>query len=231
VSPWSASSFFTAATAPPGPVITSPINGSTVGLPLQPVTWSTASQTAYELRRVADSSSSNPDTSTVYWDSGPISGVATRSDVVPFETNSRVEHLQIRVMSGGLWSVWADARVTVVYTPPPVPSLNIVSANTDDGFIALSITHPMPNSGQPAVTSMDVFRSEDGGPLERVAAGIAKVSSWLYRLPASGVAYAFQVRVFAANGTTADSQVVSDIVTQAPTGSKRGFSGGLRSGL
>jgi hypothetical protein len=65
-----------------------------------------------------------------------------------------------------------------------------------------------------------VYRSEDGGPLERVAAGLPPSTPWRYWLPASGVEYAFMVRANGANGITADSALTGVVVVlpDPPTG-------------
>lgn len=229
-SPWSSSAFFTAANSPAGPVIIAPINNSTVGLSQQPVQWSAPDQTAYEVRRVADNAGA-PDTGTIYWTSGQVAGATTRSIIVPFPVNNHVEHLQISVQSGGVWSPFTDARVQVSYTPPHIPQL-ILSADVASGAFLLAITDPTPVGTEPAVVSVDVYRSEGGGPLERVAAGIPPSTPWLYRLPASSVDYAFMVRANGANGITSDSAVVSVIAPSAPpagapaSGYQGGYSGG-----
>ena len=52
--PWSGSNFFDAATPPPGPIITAPANGETIGLRYAVVQWSTPNQDANELQRLVD---------------------------------------------------------------------------------------------------------------------------------------------------------------------------------
>ena len=52
--PWSGSNFFDAATPPPGPIITAPANGETIGLRYAVVQWSTPNQDANELQRLVE---------------------------------------------------------------------------------------------------------------------------------------------------------------------------------
>lgn len=205
-SPWSASAFFTAAVAPPAPTITAPVNNSTV-VNTATVTWSAPDQKAYRIRRVADNAGA-ADTTTVYWDSGVITDAVARSLTVTFDTNNRYEHVQIEIENAaGLWSTWADSRVQVSYTPPATPTRALTAAASPP-TVTVAITNPNPAGGQPAVAYNDVYvDDDDGNGFVRKATGLATNSTWVYRLPRSGVDYSTRIKVtaVATNGTTASS--------------------------
>lgn len=200
VGPWSSSAFFTAADVPGVPTITSPVNGGTVGTSNANLTWSTPSQTAYQVRKVADSAGA-PDTATVYYDSGTVTDSTARTAALAFPVNSRFEHLQLRVLANGLWSSWASVRVMVSYTPPATPTL-VLTPSDATAQIFVAITHPTPTGTQPVVSFSDVHRREVGAATDiRIATGVA--SSYTDRTPASGVAYEYQVVAHGANNVDA----------------------------
>ena len=124
-SPFSASGFFTAATVPAGPTITAPTNGSTLSSAAATLVWSSPTQDAYQVRKVADNAGV-ADTATTYFDTGTVESSIVRSHALTFPANTRYEHLQVRVRTTGLWSAWASTRVLVSYTPPTTPSLTVI---------------------------------------------------------------------------------------------------------
>lgn len=203
VGPYSASAFFTAASAPATPTITAPVNGETLSAQEYTATWSAPSQDAYQLRTVADNAGA-ADTATVYTDSGTVVSTTARSRLVTFAVNNRNEHVQLRVRVSGLWSSWASVRVLVSYTPPAVPTI-AVAANSPAAKIDITLSNPAPGAGQPTVASLDLLRREGGsGDGIRIATTLAAgVFSDL--TPASGIAYEYKARAVATNGTTSES--------------------------
>lgn len=209
---WSTSAFATAAQTPSAPPITSPAAGSTLTTASATITWSTAQQAAYQVRKVADDGSGNAVPATVYYDSGAQTDSVARALALSFPTNQRVEHLQVRVQYQGLWSAWTDCKVTVNYTPPPTPSFTITPVATIDpryGTDALDvkITNPTPGSGVPAASYCDVL-VDDGNTegLRRVATAVAPGSTWRHCTPVPGRDYTggrIVVIAVAASGATA----------------------------
>lgn len=200
VGPYSASNFFTAATPPSTPTITAPTSGATVGTNPATVTWTATSQTAYEVRTVADASGvANP--SIIYYDTGAVSNAVTRSSSVPFVTNGQVEHIQVRIQNGGLWSSWADITITVSYAAPWPPLLVLAQVGASLG---VTITNTAAGGGYAAAVSNDVYYSANGDPLVRVATGLPINTYWVYEIPASGVV-TIQVVATASSGATAVS--------------------------
>lgn len=153
VGPYSASSFFTAATAPALPTITTPTSGSTVSNTVS-FTWSAPAQTSYQIRKVADIAGV-ADTATVYFDTAEVVDIAARSRTLTFPVNNRYEHLQVRIKNSGLWSTWASVRVLVSYTAPLVPTL-VATPNDATGSIVIAITNPPVNLLSAADASLEV---------------------------------------------------------------------------
>jgi len=215
VGPYSASGFFTAGSPPAGPTITAPTNGATLNTATTTLTWSSPTQDAYRVRKVADAAGA-ADTATVYFDTGIVEQANVRSHQLTFATNSRFEHLQVLVRTSGLWSAWGSTRILVSFTPPATPTIT-VAVNTAAGALTVTAVHPTPTGGQPTVTSLDVHRRLVGeaGDGIRVAAGRTPTGSFIDHTVASGVSYEYRVR---AHGTTGASSlsVWSESFASAP---------------
>lgn len=160
-SPWSASEFFTAATPPAGPSITSPADGANVPQNTV-VAWTSTNQAAFRIRRVADNAGA-PDETTVYYDSGRIAQAGARNHPLTFETNERYEHIQIQVESAeGLLSPWVSVRVLVSYTPPRTPTLDVV-AESADAQIRVAIRNLVPSNLLPTDAAASFEDGTTGG--------------------------------------------------------------------
>jgi hypothetical protein len=153
---WSASAFFTAANAPAGASITSPVNGATISSPNHLFEWTTSSQDAYEVRTVADVLGA-PDTTSIFYTTGIVADPTARAVLLPYPTNSIYVHSQINRRISGLWSGWVSVRNPVSYTQPAAPSVEAIS-NSPAGAVTVVATHPTPTGDQPAVSEMDVWR-------------------------------------------------------------------------
>jgi hypothetical protein len=201
LSPFSASSFFTAANPPASPTITAPASGGSVSTTAS-LTWTASSQDAYEARTVADAGGI-PDTATVYTTSGIVIDSSGRSRTVSYAVNGRYEHTQLRVRVTGLWSAWSSVRVLVSFTPPAVPVLT-VTPNVTIGTVAVTVVNPSPTGGQPTVTSWDTYRRVGpSGTAIRIAKGLN--GAWTDYTPADGVDYRYLVRAIGTSGATTDS--------------------------
>lgn len=202
VGPYSASGFFTAATPPPAPVITDPINGQTIGAQSYFATMSAPDVDASQWRTVADNAGV-PDPTTVHQDSGAIESSTQRSYQLSFPVNNRAEHIQARIRLDGLWSSWYSIAVDVSYTPPPIPARLLTPNGTR---IDVAITNPPPDVGEPAVAFNKVF-VDDGDGEELRATDLPGNATWTYRTPRSRRDYEPHIRVVAVgdNGTEASS--------------------------
>jgi hypothetical protein len=204
-SPWSSWAQYVAATAPAAPAITAPVNGSTIAENLAVLDWSAPAQDAVQIRKVADAAGV-PDTGTVYSDTGTIASTTKRDHALAFPTNTRWEHLQVRIRVAGLWSSWASVRVHVDYTPPPTPTVLPIGLDAS-GAIDVAITNPAPTGTQPAIAGNDLHRREvgDTGDGIRIAAAISSGGSFVDYKVASGVAYEYRAEALGTNGTSSFS--------------------------
>ena len=140
VGPYSASAFFTAGSPPAGPTVTAPVNGSTLSTASTTLVWSSPTQDAYQVRKVADAAGV-ADTATVYFDTGTVEQASVRSHPLTFPVNTQYEHLQVRVRTSGLWSAWASTRVLVSFTPPASPTLTVTPVSST-GSLNVAIVQP-----------------------------------------------------------------------------------------
>jgi hypothetical protein len=207
--PFSASAFFTAANVPNGPTITAPTNGATIPQNTATLSWSYPVQQAYQVRKVADNAGS-PNAASIFYDSGIVENTGTRSVVLSFPTNSRLEHLQVRIRENNLWSAYSSVRVLVSYTQPAVPTLR-VTADNRTASITLAITQPAATGTQPTVTGHDVeVRALDVGDPQRPLGAVTRIASvagtaYIDRAPAPGIRYEYRVTALGNNGTATAS--------------------------
>jgi hypothetical protein len=215
--PYSASGFFTAADSPGGPTITDPVSGATISSSTYTLAWSTSSQDAYQVRTVADAAGS-PDATIVYQDSGVVESSSTRSHGLSFPVNNRNEHLQVRVRVAGLFSPWASVRVLVSYTPPPVPTIALLTASSTGQIIA-TVTNPTPATGEPPVISNDVWRRQAlvGADGIRIARGVVPNGTHIDATPASGVDYEYLAVAHGDNATSRAGAWTGAAVPQSTT--------------
>jgi hypothetical protein len=136
--------------------------------------WSAPDQTAAQVRRVADDAGS-PDTTVVYHDSGTILSATARNRQIPFETNNRWEHVQVRIEHDGLWSSWASVRVHVSYTPPATPTV-VATADDPEGAIGVAID---PGAWPVTVSTVGFTGTGDGGMTGPTASdGVTDAHDW-----------------------------------------------------
>ena len=216
VGPFTSSSFFSAATAPSTLSITVPTSGGTVSAS-STFTWSTPSQTSYQVRRCRDIAGV-VDTATVYSDTGEVVDAPTRSITLSFDTNNRNEWLQVRIKLAGLWSAWVGIRVLVSYTQPSPGTVAVVA---DDTLASLSITTTaaVVGGGEPTPISIDLYIREAGtsGYGTRVAAAIFPTGVFLWHTPAHGVQYEVRSLTTADNGTQRWSTLVFEHIYDGST--------------
>lgn len=196
---WSASAFFTAATAPGAPVVTAPANNATQGAPTGVISWSAPAQDAYQVRKVADNAGA-ANTSVIYYDTGTVVSSTARNAALDFPTNNRTEHLQVRIRSAGLWSTWASVKVNVAWSPPAVPVV-AVTARPELAAIDVAVANPAPTGTQPAVASTELWRRRVGATETLRLAAVVVGGTYRDATPASGVAYEYQAVAIGTTGT------------------------------
>jgi hypothetical protein len=199
VGPWSASSFFTAATAPSTLSITAPTSGTTVSA-APTFTWSTPTQTSYEIRRIRDITGT-ADPTTIYYDTGEVIASATRSAVLSMDTNNRYEWLQIRVKASGLWSSWVSIRVLASYTQPSPGTITAVGDDTTASLL-ITTTAATVGGGEPTPIFVDIYVRVAGttGFGDRIAAAQFPTGTFRWYTPISGTSYEVRSLTTADNG-------------------------------
>jgi hypothetical protein len=212
VSSYSNWGFFSTTTPPAAPNITAPTNNQTIANQSFNVTWSASSQQAYELRRVADSSGS-ADVNTVYYTTGVVNSTNARSRVIDFPTNDRYEHVQLRIQSDGVWSVWASRRVHVSYVPPAIPTLS-TTGNSAQAFVRLHVLNPPRSGSEPLLSHNVVYRRRAGTSDSWQKLGeIGESSNYTdYEVP-SGVQYQYRVDAVGVN-TAASTNTIGAVTIQ-----------------
>lgn len=210
-SDWSDSAFVIAASSPPGPTIVSPPNNGVIASGEELVEWASATQNAFQLRRVGDDGGA-PDLGVVYWDSGEIVSSSTREYLVGFPVNGRTEHLQLRTRFDGLWSGWESVFLTVSYTAPAVPDVDtaVFQVRGLPAGFRYTVSTPEPGLGEPTPVGVEIWRRVQGtgGDGVRIAAGLPVGAVFDDYAVASGVEYEIRVRVFGNNGTAVWSEWV-----------------------
>ena len=207
VGPWCSSSFFTAATAPTDPAITTPTSGATVSANLT-FTWSATTQTDYQVRKIRDVGGT-PDPLTIYYDSGDVVNAAIRSVVLSMPINNRSEWLQVRIKSAGVWSNWVSIRVLASYVQPSPGTLTVAIDNTR-GALVVTTTAAAVGGGEPTPIYIDVYVKVLGasGYGDRLATMITPTGIWTWYTPASGVTYEIRTLTTGDNGAQRWSSTV-----------------------
>jgi hypothetical protein len=203
---WSNSWIVTAAAVAGVPIITDPANGEAIATASQALTWTQTNQDGYRARIVADLSGA-PDPTDILWDSDVVEEAATRTVTLDLTAyNGTAVHLEVASRYGVAWSDYADVRVDVAFTAPHTPTVTL-TANSAEGRIEISATHPAPDAGEPAATSMDIYAGTTSTYADaiRIAAALAPDATFHWYGCASGVEYYVWVRANAADGTSATS--------------------------
>lgn len=220
-SPWSAYATFQTG-AGPLPTVLFPISGTVVNGDSLTMEWSIADQGQYRARRYPESGS------TPASDSGWVSDGIARRRTFTGLANNTTGRVSIQVRSSlGIEGpeVFQAGTFTVSYTPPAAPPLTVIP-NAEYGHMELYL------SGQGGdVQSNDIYRRPSNNswanstpdnpyrlapgisPWVRIATGVAPNGTFRDYTAASGVLYEYQALAVATNGTTADSNVVSAIIT------------------
>lgn len=223
-SAWSESGYFTVATPPPTPTISSPAADATVSTSTPGVTWTGAvGQTTYQLSVTTSNASA---TSNVEWGSGFVTSTISNGVATLLNGDNVLRYLWVRYrQSNGLWSAWsASRRITSSWQVPQTPVVSNVAPSDPNGIgmnhvLSGSIYNP-PASGRPTVARLDVFVRRVGDPSAGTllvapmltvsgstsSGGIAAVS---WHGAVSGVTYQIRAAAVAADGRTAYSTWVT----------------------
>lgn len=187
------------------PSITAPTAAQVLTTDTVTVTWTVSQQTQRRVRLLT-----NPGGVVVH-DSG-FETTSSTSYTVPYSmANGTGWTVEVTTRNNeGLASTAQTRNFTISYTPPPAVTSTLTPVPAS-GWMAVVSTNPTPSGGQPAITSMDLYRrpvgSTDTGV--RVATGKqppATVNDWQ---AASGISYEYRWIVYGANGTSVTSSWTS----------------------
>ncbi len=186
ISPWSNVATFISAIPSDAPTITS---ANTTAIARPTLTWSQVDQVAYQLQ-VLNS------INVVIWDTGEVNSVNKARTIEIDLLNNSIYKVRIRTKTNlGLWTAYTEQFITVSYTPPAIPIINL----TQDKFsIIINIENPEPTGTEPNVSYNDVYR--DG---IRIATNV--LGSYKDYGVASGKTYNYQVIAVGENGSIRDS--------------------------
>lgn len=208
----SAAGEFTLGDRAPGPTWLDPINGQTVPTRVYRLRWS-GTGVQYRIRSVRDAGGVRDDS--VVYASTAAAPVGTRTHDWTFPVNGRTEWLLIEEAdANGLWSSIGAARVTVSYTLPARPVVEL-TPDLERLAIAVRISTPTPTSSQP-VTARHTVRIRpvgDTGPGQLVTDSAGRNALVRYRFPAVGVDYEVLVGSVGENGAVDEGAWTSRTVT------------------
>lgn len=157
VSEWSNVAVFISALPSDAPEI---VSGSQITGARPVFEWSQGDQASYEIELL---NSINE----VVWETGQVnSSIKAITSGVDLQDGQSYT-FRIRTATDlGLWTEWAEQKLTVNYTPPPKPKFEI---NQADNYIYLNIINPQPEGLEPEVVYNDIYR--DG---ERIATRVGR---------------------------------------------------------
>ena len=186
ISPWSNVATFISAIPSDAPIITS---ANTTAIARPTLTWSQVDQVAYQLQ-VLNS------INVVIWDTGEVNSVNKAITLGIDLLNNSTYKIKLRTKTAlGLWTTYTEQTITVSYTPPAIPIINL----TQDKFsIIISIENPVPVGKEPNVLYNDIYR--DGVRIATNILGIYKDNN-----VASGIEYNYQVVAIGSNGSVNQS--------------------------
>lgn len=206
---YSASAFFTSTAAPAAPTFTSPAAGSTVTTGTVAVNWTATTFTAYEL----EVRSATGGGGVQQWTSGVVT-TGTTGTTATLPSSGGARYLRLRIRNNGVWSAWTERQIIVSYASPMQPSIVATRVDVDGlGFqhaLDITVTHPTPSGGAPAVNSMDIYAYAIDDPNAKeylVLPAQTPTGTKTWRTPA---AQRYQLRVVAkaADGRTTSSNAL-----------------------
>ncbi|WP_031405259.1 DNRLRE domain-containing protein [Geobacillus vulcani] len=203
-SPYSNIQTFFAGDKPTSPTITDPSNGATVPVANPVVQWSSVGQVAYDVK-LLDSNNN------LLWEVQVNS--TNKAQTIQYNLANNTDYrIQLAIKNAdGIWSDFVTVNIHVSYTPPAVP---VVTTAKAEGTIMLTIDNPTPTGTQPNVSYNEVYRRKQGETSwTRITTNIPTDASFIDYTPASGQVYEYFVRAWGANGTYADSLIVSESIS------------------
>lgn len=204
-SPWSVIATFVSADKPPKPVMLSPLNNTVVPVARPTIQWSSSEQTAYKLRLMNDT------LTTELWTTGEVNSTNKAHTVGYDLVHGQNYNFVLSVRNTeGIWSDDVTTFVSVSYTPPATPSINLFDGG---GYITVFIANLEPTGTQPEISHNDLFKRIDNEWV-RIANGLPSNGSYRDYAVASGKQYEYKVRAYSAeNETMSESTVYTKSIT------------------
>jgi len=183
------------------PTVTAPTG--TVVIPSPTIQWSSFGQAGYQIN-VVDALDA------VTWDSGDVTSTNKAQTVGVALTNGEIFTVKVRIRNAeGLWSDWGTSTITMSYTPPATPTIEVIEGT---GYIGIAVTNPTPTGTEPTVTGNDIYRRKQGeSAWERIATDV--LGGYSDYAVASGQVYEYKAKAIGDSGAIAESTVGSQSIT------------------
>jgi hypothetical protein len=199
-SPYSALTTFATGDKPANPTITSPAGGSTVAVANPTVQWSSVGQTDYHLKVLNTSN-------TLLWES--VKNSTNKAETILYNLqNSTSYKIQLAIKNAdGLWSDFVTVNISVSYTPPAIPDIDLKKG---DSYIEINILDKVPSGTQPAVLYHEIYKEVDS---EFVLIATNVSTKFRDYHIASGEIVRYYVRTIGNNNTFSDTITFSETVS------------------
>jgi hypothetical protein len=196
-SPDSQIAVFEVRTKPTVPTFTNPTNNEVIITAQPTVSWSSSTQTGYQLKVKQNGNS-------VWFVNEDGTNISRQLDYLLSDNSNYTLELRIKNQYGLLSDV---ATITIItdYVEPPKPIM-IVSEGT--GHIVIDISNPDPVGEQPTLSYNDVYKMI-GGEWVRIATNLPVNSQFRDYSVQSGKTHEYKVRAIGDNFTFVDSETGS----------------------
>lgn len=203
-SPWSSTAAFEAADPTAKPVILRPANNSIVTESRPVITWSATDQVLYQLS-VTDSDGYE------LYDFERYSTNRAETLGLTLE-NGQSYKIRLRTMdSKGLLTAWAEANISVEFTPPPQPVI-FIENNNERGSFEIFIDNPAPLGDQPATEYNNIYRRDGETDWILVKSKLETNGTFIDYSPRSETEYQYRAEAVGVNGTTSESEIEIGII-------------------
>lgn len=213
VGPYSTITVFTAAGKPTTPIITSPVNNSTITDAYPTITWSHPDQVQFRVRvfRTSDNVMLFEEIRT-----SPNKALSVSTALA----NSTAYYVNVAIAdNSGIWSNDARVNFTVSYTQPNVPTVSNVVDNIN-GSITISVLNPFATGNTPRTEYNDFYRKTGNGEwikLARVTNPSTGLVTWTDRTLTPNATEVYKVRAVGSNGAYIDSATMTVVVSLRDT--------------
>jgi hypothetical protein len=191
---------FTTGDKPANPTITNPAEGSKVSIANPTVQWSSIGQTDYHLKVLNTSNAQ-------LWES--IKTSTNKAETILYNLqNSTSYKVQVAIKNAdGLWSDFVTVNISVSYTPPAIPDIELIKGNS---FIEINILDQVPSGTQPTVLYHEIYKEIDR---EFVLIATNVSNQFIDYHVASGETIRYFVRTIGNNNTFSDTITFTESIS------------------